>query len=46
MIKNITNKVDGHFVCTVTKLNKENEKVNISYPVEVKSKYFSKVKIN
>lgn len=34
MIKNITNKVNGHFECTVTK--EQNEEVKIFYPIEVK----------
>lgn len=44
MIKNITNKFDGEYLCVVPELQ-ENNLATILYSVIVKSKYFSKIRI-
>jgi len=44
MIKNITNKFDGEYLCMVPEMYEENS-ATILYSVLVQSKYFSKIEI-
>lgn len=43
MIKNITNKNDGEYLCLVNELNPDNSLAQKSYPVAVKSQYLSNI---